>query len=192
MSVVELTVVVFILGAVVATLMGVLTSMTSNEQRQQAKVNNQERVRLVLGQLTRDLRGANPLLTPPVVADSATTVELALGPSGGTQTYVRWWLSDTTLHRSVLAAAGAAPTTTKTMLTNVRNATQGLHLFRYFSSDATELELTGPSAVTVGDVATCTVRVRIAVASDADTGARPFLEETDAEIRNRPLGGPGC
>lgn len=191
-SVAELMVVVSVLGVVLATLMGVLASMTSNEHMQQAKVNNQEAVRLTLGQLTRDLRGANPLLAAPVVADSATSVEMALGSSAGTQTHVRWWLSGTTLHRSVLTPPDASPTSPRVMLSNVRNGALGLALFRYFSSDGAELELTGPSAVTVGDVATCTARIRIAVVSDADPGPKPFFEETDAEIRNRLPGGLGC
>jgi type II secretory pathway component PulJ len=192
MTVTELMVVVLMLGFVLASLFGVLQSVTANERIQQAKVNNQEKVRFVLGQLTRDLRSANPLLPTATAADSATSAELALGSSTGTQTYVRWWLSGTTLNRSQLAAAGGAPTSTKVMLTNVRNAQRGITLLRYFRSNVAEMAVTGVGAVTAGDIANCTIRVKLAVASDADPGPAPFLEETDAEIRNRLPGGIGC
>ncbi len=192
MSVVELMVVVLMLGFVLVSLFSVLQSVTANESIQQAKVNNQEKVRFALGQLARDLRSGNPLLPAATAAGSATSAEMALGPSTGTQTYVRWWLSGTTLNRSILPAAGGTPTTTKVMLTNVRNATRGITLLRYFRSSVDEMLVTGAGAVTAGDIANCTIRVRIAVASDADPGSAPFVEETDAEIRNRLPGGIGC
>ena len=192
MTVVELMVVVLMLGFVLVSLFSILQSVTANERIQQAKVNNQEKVRFVLSQLARDLRSANPMLPANTAAASATSVEMALGASTGTQTYVRWWLSGTTLNRSILPAAGGTPTTTKVMLTNVRNATRNITLFRYFRSSVAEMAVTGVGAVTAGDVANCTIRVKIAVASDADPGPAPFVEETDAEIRNRLPGGIGC
>jgi type II secretory pathway pseudopilin PulG len=192
MTITELMVVVLMLGAVMATLFGVLQSVAGNERIQQAKVNNQEKVRFVLSQLTRDLRSANPLLPVTTAADSATSTEMALGASTGTQTYVRWSLTGTTLSRSVLAAPGGAPVTTKVMLTNVRNAARGITLLRYYRSTVAEMPVTGAGAVTAGDIANCTIRVKIAVAADADPGPAPFVEETDAEIRNRLPGGLGC
>jgi hypothetical protein len=192
MTVAEMMVVVLILGIVVATLFSVLQSVMANERVQQAKVNNQERVRFVLGQLTRDLRSANPLLSPATTAAGATGVEMAMGASTGTQTYVRWTLSGTTLTRVVSATAGGTATTSKVMLTNVRNASRGITLFRYYRSSTVEMALTGASAVAAGDIGNCTIRVRVAVASDSDPGPAPFLEETDAEIRNRLPGGLGC
>lgn len=192
MTVTELMVVVLILGVVLTTLFGVLQSVMDNERVQQAKVNNQERVRFVLGQLTRDLRSANPLLSPATTAAGATGVEMAMGPLAGPQTYVRWTLSGTSLTRVVSATAGGTPTTSKVMLTNVRNASRGITLFRYYRSSVAEMALTGTSAVAPGDIGNCTIRVKIAVASDSDPGPAPFLEETDAEIRNRLPGGLGC
>lgn len=192
MTVTELMVVVLILGLVLTTLFSVLQSVMANERVQQAKVNNQERVRFVLGQMTRDLRSANPLLSPETAAAGATGVEMAMGPSAGPQTYVRWTLSGTTLTRVVSATAGGTATTSKVMLTNVRNASRGITLFRYYRSSVAEMALTGLSAVAPGDIGNCTIRVKIAVASDSDPGPAPFLEETDAEIRNRLPGGLGC
>jgi hypothetical protein len=78
------------------------------------------------------------------------------------------------------------------MLTNVRNASRGITLLRYFRSSVAEMPVTGGSAVTAGDISNCTIRVKISVASDSDPGPAPFLEETDAEIRNRLPGGIGC
>jgi hypothetical protein len=117
---------------------------------------------------------------------------MALGVSTGTQTYIRWWLSGTTLNRAVLTGAGGTPTTTKVMLTNVRNTARGITLFRYFRSSVAEMAVSGAGAVTAGDIANCTIRVKVAVSSDSDPGPAPFLEETDAEIRNRLPGGLGC
>jgi type II secretory pathway pseudopilin PulG len=192
MTVTELMVVVLMLGFVLATLFGVLSSVSANERLQQAKVNNQERVRLVLGQLTRDLRSSNPMVAPTTVADGATSVEMAIGPLSGPQTYVHWWLSGTTLTRSEAATAGGTPTASKVMLTNVRNTARGVTLLRYFRSSVAEMALTGIGAVTAGDIVNCSIRVKVAVSSDSDPGPAPFLEETDAEIRNRLPGGLGC
>jgi type II secretory pathway pseudopilin PulG len=192
MGVVELMVVVLMLGLVLSTVFGVLSSVSGNERTQEAKVNNQERVRLVLAQLTRDLRSANPLVAATTAANAATSVEMAIGPSTGPQTYVHWWLSGTTLSRSVAATAGGTPTTSKVVLTNVRNTARNVTLLRYFRSSVAEMALIGVGAVTAGDVVNCTIRVKVAVSSDSDPGPAPFLEETDAEIRNRLPGGLGC
>ena len=192
MSVIELMVVTLVLGIVMASLLGLLGSMTANERAQQARVDNQEQVRLVLGELERDLRAANPMVAAASIAESPTTVEMALGPVGGPQSFVRWTLEGTTLSRSVLIGEGSAPSSTKTMLTNVRNAERGVVLLRYFSHPGVELATTGAAAVTAGDVANCTILVKIALASDPDPRAKPFVVESGAEIRNRLPGGLGC
>ena len=191
MTVIELSIVTALLGVVLATLLGVLNSMTSNEQAQQAKIDSQERVRLAMGQLTRDLRSSNPLLAATSAGAGAASLEMAHGSPAG-QTFVRWQLADTTLTRSVLASDGGVATSTKVVLTDVRNTTLGLTLFRYFRSSGAEMAVTGASAVTANDVANCTVRVKVTVAAGTASGSPPFFEETDAAIRNRLPGGLGC
>jgi prepilin-type N-terminal cleavage/methylation domain-containing protein len=202
MTLVELMVVLTVLSLVLLSLYGILNSLSNNASRQQALVINQETVRLATVQIARDLRGANPL--EPLFSGSLypTQFDAAILPvSGSTPIYVRWKLTGTTLTRSILDGAGGNVVSTNNVVTNVTNATIGTTLFRYFSSSRDELLFSAspPSNppdnvqyVTAGTFATCTVRVHIALVAAPQPGPASFVEETDAEIRNRLPGGIGC
>jgi type II secretory pathway component PulJ len=191
-TILEVTVTVMMVGLVTMSIFGVLTSTSRNEKLQQSMIGNQELVRFGIIQLARDLRSANPVEPLAAVGDYSTSVEMALGSSSGTQTYVRWWLSNRVLYRGKLSAPGGTVTQTKTVLTNVENAAQGITLFRYYNASAVELATSGTTPAAVGDITNCAIRVHISVASDAFPGPVPFTEQSDVELRNRLPGGPGC
>ena len=68
-------------------------SLTNSEDRSQRLVSNEQNVRFELDQLAREIRAANPivpLLNATTAADYRNQIELVLGPTGGTQTVVRW------------------------------------------------------------------------------------------------------
>lgn len=189
-TLVELAVVMLVMSIVMGGFYSVLTSLMSNTQRQQALVSDQEQVRFALLDMTRELRGANPLEPLSSVASYPTQVDAAVLPAAGaTPIYVRWQLSGTNLIRSVLTAPGGNVVSSKTVLANVKNTSAGISLFRYYTSANAELL---PTANTAGDFTNCTIRIHISVIAAVVAGPAPFTTDTDAEIRNRLPGGIGC
>jgi prepilin-type N-terminal cleavage/methylation domain-containing protein len=189
-TLIELMVVLTLLSLVLVSFYGALNSLMNNTGRQQALVTNQESVRFALLDMTRDIRAANPLSTlSPPTAYPGELEATVLPASGSTPLYVRWQLSGTTLTRSLLNGPGGSVVSTKTVLTNVKNAATGTSLFRYFNSSNAELL---PTTNAAGDFSNCTVRVHISVSAAVGTGPAPFTVDSDAEIRNRLPGGIGC
>lgn len=179
-TLIELTIVMVMLLLVSGALFQMLDSLTRNERIQQAMVTNQERVRLAMIEVGRDVRAANPLNELSTTTDYPTMVELSLGPRDSTQTHVRWRLSGTTLVRQVLTAPRGTVTTTKNVLTNVRNAVSSQPVFEYYRPDGTLIDVTTHA----GDISQCAVRVNVNIVSDVDPGPIPFSEESDFELRN--------
>jgi prepilin-type N-terminal cleavage/methylation domain-containing protein len=189
-TLIELTVVMLLMSLVMISFYGALNSLTSNAQRQEALVTDQEAVRFAMIDMARELRGANPLEPLTTSAAYGSEVEAAVLPARGTTAvYVRWQLTGTTLTRSILDAPGGTATSTKTVLANVKNASTGVTLLRYYNSAGTELVA---ASNTPGDFSNCTVRIHISVSAAVVTGPAPFTQDVDAEIRNRLPGGIGC
>ena len=185
----ELVVVVFISSVVTAALLAVLTSLTNNHRAQEALVNNQERVRQTMTEMGRDLRGADPLVALSDAAEYATGFEATLTPaSAGSDIYVRWSLTGTALTRSILSGPGGTATSTRTVISNVRNLEKGITMLRYYDSNGAELTTTD----TPGDFVSCAVQVRITISSDSDPGPLPFEQNSAVQVRNRLPGGAGC
>jgi type II secretory pathway component PulJ len=191
-SILEVLITTLMLGLFTMSIFSVLTSTSRNEKLQESMVGNQELVRFGMIQIARDLRSANPVEPLTTIGAYATQVELALGASSGTQTYVRWWLADKVLYRGKLTAPGGTVTSTQTVLTNVENAVQSTILFKYYNASGGELATSGTTPAAVGDITNCAIRVHISIASDAFPGPVPFTEQSDVELRNRLPGGPGC
>ena len=180
-TVIELSVVAVVLLVVTVSLFQMLDSLTRNERVQQAVVTNQERVRLAMIEIGRDIRAANPSLNPlTAAADYPTMIEMSHGPVGGTQKHIRWKLTGTNLTRSVLPAPNGVPTSTRTVLTNVRNIADGLALFRHYRPSGALID----PVLQAGEIPSCTLRVKVAIKSDVDPGPAPFLDESDFELRN--------
>jgi type II secretory pathway pseudopilin PulG len=188
-TVIELGVVVLIMGIASAALLSVLISLTRTHRTQEAMIFNQEQVRLAMTQLTRDLRAADPLQPLTNVTDYPNGFDASLTSTGnGPDISVRWRLTGTTLTRSLLTGPGGSVTSTRTVLTNVRNVAQGVPLLRYYSSNDSEIT----TAATSGDFVNCAVRVHITITADSDPGPVPFAQNSDTHIRNRLPGGVGC
>ena len=192
MTLIELAVVMVLLSLVTAAFYGALTTMMNNTRRQEALVQNQESIRFAMLDMTRDIRGADPIVPLSNVNNYPNQIEVSvLPPTGSTSTpiYVRWQLTGTTLTRSILNLPGGTPTSTRTVLTNVKNSSTGVSLFRYYNSANTEML---PTTNSSGDISNCTIRVHIAVSAAVATGPAPFTIDGDAEVRNRLPGGIGC
>jgi type II secretory pathway pseudopilin PulG len=189
---VEVTVVSAIFTIVLAALFGMVVSLSNSDVRAQQLANNVDEVRNAAQAVSRDVRGANPLMATDSVTShslSANEVIAAVGASATTQSIVAWRYDSTakTLSRCTRAANGTT-VTCKTVLTNVnRNSTTAV--FRYYCTSGAELSPLGATGPT--DVAKAGVRVRIALQAAPATGPNALPIEADAEIRNRP-GDTGC
>ena len=186
-SLTEMMVVILVLAVVMLSISQVLASLTKNEDLQQAKVANQERVRLTMLEMAREIRSANPILPLPTYEQYQNQIDVAVGSLVQGQQYIRWRLEGETLVKEDLASAVGPVNDSRIVLRNVRNSTLGIQLFRYYKSNDSEVIGNVPA-----DYANCTIRVRISIASDSEPGPIPFEENSDVEIRNRIPGGLGC
>lgn len=186
-TVVELAITMLISAIVSVSLLGLLTSQSSVERRMSSLATNQEQVRQALVLLQRDLRSAEPLIPLADATSYPRQVEL-LHLDFDTDAVLRFrWRLDTTadeLVRETLAPDGTATATTH-RLTGVTSDT----VFRYFSSNGTEL-LAG--AVTSATIATCTIRIRIDVEAAPERGPAPLEATSDVDLRNRLPGNAAC
>lgn len=185
MTVVELAVVAGLMVTVLAIVSGLLVSLSRNDEVQQARIANQEQVRILLLDLARDIRAANPPLALSDSSQYANRIEVALGRTGGTRTYVRWDLAAGDLTRSVITGPQGTVTATTDRLTGVTSG----RLFRYF--DQTGAEIVAPDPV--DDYVNCAIRVRVDLTAAPDLDAPAFNAVQDVEVRNRLPGGiEGC
>ena len=145
-TIIEVMVSTAILMIVLAMLFSVLVSLTRNEDRSQRLVSNEQNVRFELDQLAREIRASNPLV-PLLNAATASTynnqIEMVLGPTGGTQTVVRWTYDTTTekMARQVMTstAANATVVSQSFFLTRVRNVETGVPVFTYYGQQNEDL-----------------------------------------------------
>lgn len=181
-----MTVSAAMIGLVLTSVLGFLASSAVNERFQQGRVANQESVRLVMIEAARDLRNANPLLTLPDAASFATSFEVAVGPTEGPTTYVRWSLLGDEVIRSTLSGPGGT-----TLSSTVRLSGVDTWSLRYFDRDGGEIT----SDDLPGDFVNCTKRVVISVSAGAESDAKAFTEVQDVQLRNHTLveeGDLGC
>jgi prepilin-type N-terminal cleavage/methylation domain-containing protein len=188
-TLVEIMVVAVIMAVIGAALFGLVTAMAGNERAQEARANNGQAVRFALADITRDLRGADPMAPPPDTTSAPGRIEITILPAtaDGPVGYVRWELSGDRLLRVLLDGPGGAPTTTRVVLTGLRNESGGVPLLRYLAASGDEL----PAGVTPADVANCTRSVRVTIVAGPDPGA-VSTETADAILRNHQWGGLGC
>jgi len=199
-TVIEVMVATSILLVVLAIVFGMLVSLTRNEARSQALVGNEQNVRFELDQLAREIRAANPLV-PLLNAPDASTydnqIEIVLGPTGGTQTVVRWTYDTTAeqMVRQVMSGTSASATVVSQSfyLARVRNVESGIPVFTYFGQHGEDLVAqTLADDGNLHDAANCAVRVHIEISSDSNPGPLPFTQTQDVEVRNRLPGNVGC
>jgi prepilin-type N-terminal cleavage/methylation domain-containing protein len=199
-TIIELMISTAILLIVLAMVFSVLVSLTRSEDRAQRLVSNEQNVRFELDQIVREVRAANPIVPLLNAATAATynnQIELLLGPSGGTQTVVRWTYDPVTekMARQVMSGTGAAATIVSQsfFLTRVRNAETGKPVFTYFGQHNQDLvQQALANGGNIHDAANCAVQVGIEITSDSNPGPVPFTETQSVEIRNRLPGNVGC
>jgi type II secretory pathway pseudopilin PulG len=196
-TIIEVTIASAMMLTVLAMFLATLQSLTTNEDRSQLLVRNKQNVRFELDQLARDVRAANPV-TPLSGLLPATAynnqIEVVLGPTGGTQTVVRWTY-DTVREQMVRqvmsdASAGATIVSQAFFLSRVRNVETGTPVFAYYGQHGQDLVATNGGQSQ--DVANCAIRVHIVITSDSNPGPVPFTETQDVEVRNRLPGGWAC
>jgi type II secretory pathway pseudopilin PulG len=198
-TLVELVVSIGILLLVLGIFFSTLISLTKSEDRAQRLVSNEQNVRFELNQLAREVRAANPLVILSAKDAYPNSIELILGPTGGTQSVVRWTYdtnpaSPTYLRvsRELMSDSSNSATVVARswFLTRVRNVEIGAPIFRYF--DAYDQDMVDNDNYTESDIASCAIRVHIELTSDSNPGPLPFTETQDVELRNRLPGGTGC
>lgn len=197
---IEVMVTAMILLIVLGVLFSTLVSLTNQESRSEHLVSNEQNVRFELDQLAREIRAANPLV-PLLNASSAATyenqIEMVLGPTGGTQTVVRWTYDTAAeeMERQVMSDTSASATVVSQsfFLTRVRNVETGTPVFTYYGQQGEDLVAqTLANGGNTNDAANCAIQVHIVLSSDSNPGPLPFTETQDVEVRNRLPGNVGC
>jgi prepilin-type N-terminal cleavage/methylation domain-containing protein len=188
-TIVELMITLLVMSAVMAGALTFFYGLMRNDRYQDALVNNQEKVRFAMMEITRDIRNANPPLTFPTFAEYDNQIMVALGPEAGPQDVVRWELDDRTLYRHELDSDGNV-TGTRTVLSGVDNVDLGAALFDYFDEDGNRIKDL-PTAFPA-DLGLCAIRVHVTIHAADDPVGSSFTETSDAEVRNRLPGGVGC
>jgi prepilin-type N-terminal cleavage/methylation domain-containing protein len=199
-TIIEVMFATAILLIVLAMVFSTLVSLTNSEDRAQRLVSNEQNVRFELDQLAREIRASNPLVplvNATTAADYENQIEMVLGPTGGTQTVVRWTYDTAAeqMVRQVMSDTSATATVVSQsfLLTRVRNVETGTPVFGYFGQDGTDLIAQSlNNGGNINDAANCAVRVHIALSSDSNPGPVPFTETQDVEIRNRIPGMVEC
>jgi hypothetical protein len=201
-TVTEVMVTTAILLLVLAMVFGMLVSLTRNESRSQALVGNEQNVRFELDQLAREIRASNPLVPLPNATTAATyenQIEMVLGPTGGTQTVVRWTYDTAAeqMVRQVMSGTSATATVVAQSyyLARVRNVENNTPVFTYYgqaNEDLVAQSLSLGDPFHTNDAANCAIRVHIQISSDSNPGPLPFTQTQDVEVRNRLPGNVGC
>lgn len=189
---VELVITSLLLSIITAAVLSVLVSQTKAERRTSAVVNSQEDVRVALTTIVRDLRSADPMLSPATVDAGAYQVDLQLNDKNGNLVTIRWTLDKVNqqLLRQTLSAPGGTVTGTTYRLSRIHNGDgTGTPVFTYFNSLGAQMTASNSTA---NDLANCSIRVHISLTADTNPGPAPFTLESDAELRNRLPGGVGC
>jgi len=200
-TVIETVVASAVLLVVLAIFFGALVSLTNTENRAENLVNNEQNVRFELTQMARDLRAGNPMVMLASKSAYANEVEVMLGPTGGTQSVVRWYYETNpasptyeTLTRQVMSDASPTATVVSsgTVLRRVRNVESSTPLFSYYGyHNGQQVDLMAGS-FSAFDVSNCSIRVSMLVISDSNPGPLPFRASEDVELRNQLPGGVGC
>lgn len=174
----EMVVSSVVLGVVMTSVLSFISTAASNERFQQARVSNQETVRLVMIEVARDLRNANPLLMLSSSSSYASSVEVAAGPTDGPLTYVRWSLVGDEVVRSILDQPGGTVVSSSVKLSGISN--WSLQYFDHHGAEITASDLPG-------DFVNCTERVVISTTAKVDGAASAFTEVHDVQLRNHVL-----
>ncbi|HEX9994108.1 MAG TPA: prepilin-type N-terminal cleavage/methylation domain-containing protein [Acidimicrobiales bacterium] len=171
-SLTEVMVSLVIFSAVLASVVGMLSSFTATERRGEAQAANQAAVRLAVAALERDVRDATGVGLLGSAAAYAETLLLTV--DGGC---VRWEAADGELARSEESPCGTV--TTRRVLVATVEAVGSAPVFAYHRPGGEAMD----AGETAWDFATCAARVVVRFAGAADDLAPPFPVEGDARLR---------
>ena len=179
-TVVELSITMLIAAILTTSILGYLVSQSNAERRIQAVSANQQSLRLALVEISRDIRAADPLMPLSSAADYQTTVQVTLKDvATEVDRIVRWRVDGTTstLYREELDADG-----TVTGRSFSLPGVAGTQAFWYYRGDGTGYLLDGTDSASI---ASCAIRVHVALTAAPDPGPAAQTAEADIELRNR-------
>lgn len=174
-SLVELLVTTTVFLLVSGTLVGALESGMRTEHRASNRIDDEQAVRLVLAQFSRDVRGADAV-TPTALSTLATELDLA----SGTQSIS--WRYDPVGGRLSRTVSSGSTTTPGISVAGVVNGSAPV--FRLLDRSGTDLSA-GPGN-SQADAFRCAVGVEASVTSNARPGVAPFTETAVAELHVPP------
>lgn len=171
-TVVELMITVMISMIVMSSLLGLLSSQTKAEKRVHDVANSQEAIRLAYVELTSDLRSADPL-----VAATASSVEVELRALDGTVRRLRWSVEADVAGALELVRTEIATDGTETASYRLPGVAS-TDVFRFFKAGTTPVE------VPAGDEPRCAKRAAVVLLATAEGEGAPLRLESDVDLRN--------
>ncbi len=185
-TLVEMMVTVSLLSVAMTGLFSVFTSLTRADQRNSQAVETRQEVLQALGEVARDVRGAQRIVTPPTSASAARSLQVEVTAGDGSPGFVSFAMVDTTLIRSTLKGENGGSVSDRTISDSIDpDADVG---FRYFAADGRELV---PGVEKADTIAACSTRVRVTVAVRLRPDATSRSISVDAALRGvRPEARP--
>ena len=167
-SLIEVTIATALVVMVMGSILGVFDVFTRAERSQDESVQNRRDVRQAVAEVSRDVRAASSIVTPPSSVGAATDLTITR-TTGATSEAVRFvWDDDLgQLRRERSASPGGPPTATRVVLARAADNPGSEAAFRYFDATGAELVagLTPPE-----QIAACTTRVEITLTSSTPSG----------------------
>lgn len=170
-TLVELLVTMTVFLLVSGTLLGALESGLRTEHRASDRIDDEQAVRLVLAQFSRDVRGADAI-TPTTLNTLATEVDLA----SGTQSIS--WRYDPVAGRLSRTLTSGSSTTPGVSVEGLANG--AAPVFRLL--DRAGADFSAAPGNSAADAFRCAVGVEASVTSNAHPGVAPFSETAVAEL----------
>ena len=174
-SLVELLVTMTVFLLVSGTLLGALESGLRTERRASGRIDDEQALRLVLAQFSRDVRGADAV-TPTALSTLPAELDLASGAQS-----ISWRYDPVAGRLSRTVSSGSTTSPGVSVLGVANGATP---VFRLLDRSGADLSVApGNSAA---DAFRCAVGVEASVTSNAHPGVAPFTETAIAELHVPP------
>jgi prepilin-type N-terminal cleavage/methylation domain-containing protein len=180
-TLVELVVSMSILLVILGSILSVLDSLTASERRTSSRIDTEQAARLMLTQLARDLREANPVQSQPNLTGYDTTADLLL--DSAPPQHIRWAYDPAhgTLTRYAVAGDGSQHATA--ILEGVVNSAAGPGVFTWL--DGAGQSIAAQTWATPNDVARCASEVNVQLVLAAPAGLATTTQTAQAALRNR-------
>jgi len=177
-TLVEMMVTVSLLSVAMTGVFSVFTSLTRADQRNSQAVETRQEVLQALGEVSRDVRGARRIVTPPTSSSAGRSLQLEVTGQDASPGFVSFSMVDTTLIRSSLKGENGGSMADRIISDSIdADADVG---FRYFAADGRELVAGVEKA---GTIAACSTRIRVTVAVKVRPDAVGRSISVDAALR---------